>query len=327
MKSNWGRLAVAILAVAMSVGGMRAAWQRDDMSLAWVKDGKAVWRFSFDPAKGKPFFHPVTVAGGPSLTNFQPKDHPWHYGLWFSWKYINGANYWEENRETGRAQGATRWSPPEIETRADGSATIRMDLRYVHPGGAVDLTEKRVLAISAPAADGSYAIEWTADFTAGDEGAVLNRTPMPGEPGGQVNGGYAGLSARLASVPVVMAVVTPDGPVQDYVHDRARPAAAAVGCNLSEAGKPVGSIAILSDPANLAAKAPWYLINAANGFRFACAAVLAPRIRTLPPHAEWKLHYRIAVQPEPWTPASLAAAVARFGPAPADSTDKPSHRD
>ncbi|HWA88300.1 MAG TPA: DUF6807 family protein [Opitutus sp.] len=312
MKTNFGRFVVAMLVIAMGLVSVRAAWQRDDGSLAWTKDGRVVWRFSFDPAKGKPFFHPVTVAGGPSLTNFQPKDHPWHYGLWFSWKYINGANYWEENRETGRAQGATRWSAPEIATRDDGGATIRMELRYVHPGGAVDMTEKRTLAISAPANDGSYAIEWTADFTAGEAGAVLNRTPMPGEPDGQVNGGYAGLSARLASVPFTMDVVTPDGPVKNFEHDRARPAAAAVGCNLSENGESVGAIAILSDPANIGEKAPWYLINAANGFRFACAAVLAPRIRTLPPAAKWALHYRIAVQPEAWTPESLGAAVAKW---------------
>lgn len=312
MNSKFGRFCVAVIVVATSVGGMRAAWQRDEASLAWVKDGKVVWRFSFDPAKGKPFFHPVTVAGGRALTNFQPTDHPWHYGLWFSWKYINGANYWEENRETGRAQGATRWTTPEIETQDDGGATIRMDVSYVHPGGAVDMTEKRLLEISAPAADGSYSIDWRADFTAGGSGAVLNRTPMPGEPDGQVNGGYAGLSARLASVPVMMDVVTPDGPVTNFEHDRARPGAAAVGCNFSEEGKPVGSLAIWSAPANLREQAPWYLINAANGFRFACAAILAPKIRTLPPGAEWKLHYRIAVQPEPWTPESLAAAVAEW---------------
>lgn len=32
--------------------------------------------------------------------------------------------------------------------------------------------------------------------------------PMPGEPGVQVNGGYAGLSARMVSLPVTLSVVT-----------------------------------------------------------------------------------------------------------------------
>src|SRR5688572_27335838 len=89
-------------------------WQRDATSLAWRVGNDVVWKFSFDPKNGKPFFDPLGPVGGPRLTNFKPEDHPWHYGLWFSWKYINGANYWEENRTTGKAEGLTSWKPPEI---------------------------------------------------------------------------------------------------------------------------------------------------------------------------------------------------------------------
>jgi hypothetical protein len=128
----------------------RGDWQRDDATLAWRVDDHVVWQFSFDPRKGKTFFNPVSVAGGPTLTNFRPEDHPWHYGLWFSWKYINHANYWEEDRQSGKAEGATRWSPPGIETRPDGSATVRLEVTYTHPSGRVDLTETRELRISAP---------------------------------------------------------------------------------------------------------------------------------------------------------------------------------
>src|SRR5688500_19719288 len=43
----------------------------------------------------------------------------------------------------------------------------------------------------------------------------LDRTPMPGEPNGAVNGGYAGLSARLAAAPVTMTVMSTEGPVTE----------------------------------------------------------------------------------------------------------------
>jgi hypothetical protein len=283
---------------------------RDSTSLAWRANGAVVWRFSFDPKFGKPFFEPVSVAGGPSLTNFKPEDHPWHYGLWFSWKYINKVNYWEESRQSGQAAGATRWTTPQIETRPDGSARIRMTVTYARPTGEVDLTEARELRVSAPNADGSYAIDWTARFTAGKEGAELGRTPMPGEPGGAVNGGYAGLSVRLAASPLTWSVTSTEGPVAEFERDRARPNAAAVGASFALDGKDAGALAILSDAANAGEKAPWYVINqVSQDFRFVCAAILAPAVRTIPAGGTMDLKYRVAVRRAAWTPEALRAAV------------------
>lgn len=282
-----------------------AEWQRNDTTLAWRDGTNIVWRFSFDPQKGKTFFDPVAV-GGTTLTNFKPEDHPWHYGLWFSWKYINKANYWEENRQTGKAEGATRWKPPVIETKPDGSATIKLEVTYTHPTGRVDMTELRELKISAPQADGSYTIDWHADFTAGKEGAVLDRTPMPGDPDGKVNGGYAGLGLRLAAPPLGLSVLCSTGAVNQFVSDRARPAAPAIAFNFTEGTREVGGIAIFSDPANAGTNAPWYMANSKQ-MRFACAAILAPKIRTLQAGEEMKLRYRIAIRPRAWTVESLAA--------------------
>lgn len=307
---NAVRFVAAIGLVALAGSAVRAEWQRNDTTLAWTKEGKIVWQFSFDPAKGKPFFHPVSVNGGTSLTNFKPDDHPWHYGLWFSWKYINGANYWEENRQTGRAQGATRWDEPEIETRADGSAVVRMAVTYTHPSGRVDLNERRELKISAPAADGSYTIDWRSNFLAGEEGAELARTPMPGEPDGRFNGGYAGLSARLASAPAEVAFVSADGAIEEFTHKRARPFVPAVAANVTAGGKDVGAIAILSARDNIEGEAPWYLVQ--SEMRFACAAILAPKVVKLPAGGEWRLKYRLMVRAKGWTPEELKAAVGEW---------------
>src|SRR5262245_26178538 len=277
-----GMLAGLFAVSALFASVASAEWRRDDKTIAWLVNDEPLWQFSFDPNKGKPFFDPLSIAGT-RLTTFRPEDHPWHYGLWFSWKYINGVNYWEEDRNSGRAEGATRWNAPKIETHADGSATIRLELTYTHPSGRVDLTETRELRISAPDARGGYSIDWRAEFTAGKEGAVLDRTPMPGEPKGQVNGGYAGLGARLGSSPAVMSIVTPDSAVTQFASDRARPAAPSVAANFDREGRAIGSIAIWSDPANIASNAPWYIVNAAEGMRFICAAVLAPAVRKLAP--------------------------------------------
>jgi hypothetical protein len=58
-------------------------------------------------------------------------------------------------------------------------------------GEAPLLKERRRIAVTAPRADGSYAIDWHMTFTAQDQEVVLDRTP-PGKTGG----GYAGLSYR-----------------------------------------------------------------------------------------------------------------------------------
>jgi hypothetical protein len=295
-----------LVALACLPPAARAEWQRGETTLAWLDEGRAVWAFSFDPQQGKPFFHPVGVAGAPSLTKARPADHVWHYGLWFSWKYINEVNYWEENRQSGKSAGATRWTPPKLETSTDGGATIRLAVSYLHPSGRVDLTEARELRISAPAADGSYTIDWRADFTAGKEGALLDRTPMPGEPKGAVNGGYAGLGLRLAEAPLKLAFVTTAGAVTDFQRDRARPSAPAIACNFTDGETPAGAIALLSDPANAGEAAPWYLINSAQ-MRFACAAILAPKPRQLEPGGRFELYYRIAVRRAAWTPEHLQA--------------------
>jgi hypothetical protein len=301
--------------LALSLTWLAAApagdWQRDETSLAWRSEGRVVWKYSFDPRNGKPFFDPLGPAGGPRLTNFKPEDHPWHYGLWFSWKYINGANYWEENRTTGRAEGLTSWKPPTIETGPDGRATIAMDLTYTHPTGRVDLSETRQIAVSAPEPSGTYTIDWRSRFVAGREGAVLGRTPMPGEPNGAFNGGYAGLGARLASAPLVMTFVSTEGPITEFTRNRARPSAAAVAANVAEDGTHAGSIALVSDPANIGERAPWYLINE-PAMRFMDPAVLAPAVRTLTPGEAWVLNYRIILSKTEWTPESLRAAVAAW---------------
>lgn len=295
-----------------STRGAHGVWERTEHSLAWKVGDSTLWRFSYDPKAGKPYFHPVSAGHGPSLTNFKPEDHPWHYALWFSWKYINHVNYWEENRVSGQAAGATRWSAPTIDARPDGSARITMRLTYMRPTGEVDLTEARVLDVSAPAGDGSYTIDWNMRFTAGKDGAVLDRTPMPGEPNGAINGGYAGLSARLAAAPATMAVMSTEGPVTDFRGDRARPNASAVAGNFSLAGRDIGGVAILSDAANIAEKAPWYIIDNRRDFRFICAAILAPAVRTITPNGELALRYRVAIRPTAWTREQLEEAMRRW---------------
>jgi hypothetical protein len=179
-----------------------------------------------------------------------------------------------------------------------------MNLSYVHPSGRVDLTELRELRISNPQTNGSFTVDWVARFTAGNEGAVLDRTPMPGEPNGQVNGGYAGLGLRPAPLPLNMSIISSTGAVTRFESDRARPNAPALAVNLNDGSRPLGGIAILSDSSNAGTNAPWYVANS-RSMRFVCAAILAPAVRKLPPRGTMDLRYRIMIRAQPWTPETL----------------------
>lgn len=281
-----------------------AAWKRTADSVAWEAGGQTLWQFNHAASAGKPFFHPLRVQGSESLTTARPADHLWHYGLWFSWKFINGVNYWEEDA-AGRAQGATKWDAPEIATRDDGSAEIKLALRYVSTNNATVLTERRTLNVSAPAADGGVTIDWTATFTAGDAPLVLDRNPMPGEPGGKVNGGYGGFALRTAQVPAKTGYVTAEGPVTNYVSDRARPNSKAAACNVSLNGRTDG-VAILSHASNTGGEAPWYVSNS-DKMRWFSPSLLAPKPIPMKAGESFTWKFRVITKAGAWTAEGLRA--------------------
>jgi hypothetical protein len=108
-----------------------------------------------------------------------------------------------------------------------------------------------------------------------------------------------------------MSVVSPEGPVVNFVGDRARPNARAIATHFADNGTIVASLAILSDPANIGEKAPWYLINSAE-MRFANPAILAPAIKTMKAGETWALRYRLVVSRAAWTPESLSKAISAW---------------
>lgn len=169
-------------------------WVKNDTSVSLKKDGRLIWTHVHDPNEAKPFFHPLNTPSGTALTELKPKDHVWHRGLWFSWKFINGVNYWEE--KNGRSAGTTSIQSVEVNTRKDFSAAITLNIDYFQKPGTVLLREKRLMEISVPK-EGSYTISWKSEFTA-EEKVFLDRTPVPGQQGGKSFGGYAGISVRAA---------------------------------------------------------------------------------------------------------------------------------
>ncbi|MCA8976385.1 MAG: PmoA family protein, partial [Planctomycetes bacterium] len=301
-------LALAACA-AMPEAPSEFEWERvEGSSLALRRAGETVWRFHFGDDRGKPYFHPLALPGGRELTLDQPADHRWHHGLWFSWKFIDGVNYWEHDGNTGRPAGRTSWRPTEVTTHADGSARIVLDLDYAPPDGTPVISERRVLETTAPAADGMFAIDWDCTFTA-QRDCRLDRTPLPGEPGGKVFGGYAGLSLRLVQLEDRDAV-TDAGPVEWNAQHRHRGQARAFDYRGRLQDQEVG-IAILDHADNPRTPSPWYAIRSPQ-MSFFTPAVLCNGPHAMAAGERLRLRYRVIVHPHRWSAVRLDAALAAY---------------
>lgn len=188
----------ASVSLSASVGEVELV--ESEFRIALRIDGVDLWAFNHDPAEGKPYLHPVRTVGGDVFTSLRPEDHPWHRGIWFSWKFINGVNYWEEDRETGLSDGETRLLSVDREFDDDLNVLITMRLAYAACRDADPvLTETRRLRISAPDENGAYSIDWVSESLAAGEQIEFDRTPLPSEPDGKSWGGYAGYSLRMNS--------------------------------------------------------------------------------------------------------------------------------
>jgi hypothetical protein len=156
-------------------------WKQTDTSLALMRDGKVVWQHVHDRKTGKPYMR-LGLLDGTELTRPCPfpegyprPDHVWHKGLWWSWKYINGVNFWEGT------QKGTEPVNVEIEHHPDGSARLTLDLAYHQNGKPNVVLEKRIIRVSAPNDNGSYTVDWTATFTpAGKKDVVFNKNKYGG---------------------------------------------------------------------------------------------------------------------------------------------------
>ncbi len=266
-------------------------WQQDETSLALLNGEKTIWKLVADKKAPKSYFHPLATTDGEMLTAFEPADHPWHRGLWWSWKFINGLNYWEEDQNTKVSEGVTELIAATFKPATDFSARAELSFSYHPPGQPAVMTEIRKLTITKPDADGRYRIEWTSEFTAGNAPVNLGRTPLPHEEDGKPYGGYAGLSLRLPLQPNGWSVRTNEGK---------NTAAASHGqaARWLDFSSPGSGIAIIDHPANLRHPTPWY-VHDSKPMSFYSPSVLFNEPLILAAGKSLKLSYRILIHSKP----------------------------
>ncbi len=264
------------------------SWIENDSTCALLDKNKVIWQFNFNNKHGKPYFHPVYL-NGERITCLSPDDHPWHLGQWFSWKYLNGVNFWEYTGDSFKSGGTTSVREIHFEKHADFAATIGLQVDYLLPGGAVVLKEHRTIHIKAPARD-RIAMDYSLEFRALENEVFLDRTPIEGEHEGKPWGGYAGLSLRFN---------------QDFMEPNWQTASgfqSEVNGSRDEwlymgfkglHGTQVGSAIFISKNSRRKGEA-WYLIDQPEQpFFYISPAYLYLEPLVLPPHDQIRLNYRI----------------------------------
>ena len=224
------------------------AWKRVPGSeVTLMRAGEPVWTFRYDPKENWPYFHPIRIPGGPVMTGLSPADHPWHRALWFSWKFIDGVNYWEfralkdpKSVPAGRTEFT---GGEEVRTGKDGAA-IALDVEY-RDGGRVRLRERRRIRIEMPRADGSYAIDWDGIFFAVGPDVELNKDT-----------GYAGLFFRASPTWREPRYLNGEGISGPAVHQAAAEWIDLSGIDASGFG-PFG-VTLFDHPENPRFPAPWW---------------------------------------------------------------------
>jgi hypothetical protein len=262
-------------------------------------DAPARWCYVYS-GKPKPYFHPLCTPAGQELSLFEPHDHLWHRGLWFTIKFINGENFWEE----GDSHGTQRTlRPPAVIHHDNRAIEVVSDQDWLRPGQAAEavLRERRRFVYRAIEED-AYALDFETHLTATRD-LLLDRTPFT------TWGGYGGLTFRGSRNWQETRLLFADGSTSD--RPKGYPSA---WCDLSgkiDGGRGLtGGVAMLDDPYNPRHPVPWY--GATGAGHYFNAAFLFHEPMRVETGQTLHFRYRVLVHDGIWDAARLAREYDRY---------------
>lgn len=204
-----------------------------------VREGHGGWTYHHTDV-ARPFLDPVRTPSGLPVSRDAPDDHPWHHGLWFTIKFVNGDNFWEEWEDFGllRHRGA-----PSVETDAEGGVRLAGTIDWIAPDETtVAVVETRTLT-HVPLDGEAYAIDLDTTLVAPID-TTYDRTPFT------TWGGYGGLSLRGPGDWADTRLLLGDGTDHQRVLGESAP-----WCDLSSDDR---GVTLLDHPGNPRFPCPWY---------------------------------------------------------------------
>lgn len=257
--------------------------------------GHVLFQYNYE-GKPKPWCFPVATLNGQQLALYEPSDHLWHRGLWFTFKFLDDINFWEEQETFGRQQ-TTAWV--QVETVDDNCIRILTTLAWIRPDSSdPELREERAITVTFHS--DHYTIDWNTRLTATRD-IVLDRTPYT------TWGGYGGMSFRGTRSWLVNRFLL--GGTQ---RNTERPAGARAPW--AEMSGPVdggdrlyAGVAIFDHIENPRHPSPWYAGGVHSG-NFLNAALLFHEPLHLERDVPLDLSYRVVVHDDEWDDSRIQGA-------------------
>ena len=264
-------------------------------AVSMMVKGKTCWTCVPQSSEGKPYFHPLAIPGTEDiLTSFRPPDHAWHLGLWFSWKFINGVNFWEPG-----TNGVTRVVSYSVTTDKNNVFLSEGTLAYSIQNQEVVHEERRVSVTTQP--NGNYTIAWDSTFTAGDKKAVFSSTPVKRDASGNwASGGYAGLMWRFADSPAFTYAFTNAEGLADVKTCGAKSAWLSVVATATVSGEKA-TITFHDHPENPRYPTPWFARHSSSAHKGRGYYLVGPSLVfhepfTLMPNTSSRFRYTVTVE-------------------------------
>jgi hypothetical protein len=142
------------------------------------------WSYHWEEVP-RPFLHPVRTPSGRVVSVDAPADHPWQHALWFTIKFVNGENFWEEYDEFGTLR---QTAPPSLDQLDDGAVRAVSAIDWIRPDGRTRVASHALALTHRPSPDASV-LDWDVTFMP-EVDVELDRTPYT------TWGGYGGLTLR-----------------------------------------------------------------------------------------------------------------------------------
>lgn len=264
-----------------------------------VRQGEGGWTYLWS-ARRRPFVHPLSPPSGRVLTRDAPDDHPWHHALWFTIKFVNGENFWEEYD----AYGVLRHTgEPAVDADPDGGRVrVEGELTWTRPDRETVVIDEHRSFEHVVLDHGAYALDVRTTITPRVD-VELDRTPFT------TWGGYGGLALRGRGDWTDTRLLAEDGEHERLLGEASR------WCDLS--GTVEGAAAgltFLDHPTNARHPVPWYASTRADTYgdegwsNFLNAAFLWHEPLTVAAATPLRLAYRVVVHDGAWDAARAGAA-------------------
>jgi hypothetical protein len=262
--------------------------------------GQGGWSYVWDHSR-KPHLHPVATPAGHVLTRVEPADHPWQRGLWFSIKFVDGDNFWEE--------GFDPWGVIRHDGEPDVTPTaVEGDVVWIRSDRTSVALRERRRWTHIPIDGDAYAIDLDTTILA-PEGAELDRSPFNG-----LWGGYSGITLRGRNDWRGTTLLLDDGSLVERVAPQASRWCDLTGTVDTDGGPATVGLAILDHPGNLRHPALFYGSSKAPDYgdegwtNFLNPSLLWEGPERLAAGQELHLRYRCIVHDGPWDAGRLETA-------------------